>query len=73
METKIPGIKCKHAIISDACREKGDVTAFDEAAIHLLMEYKKLTSGPWPKGRGAKFHLVLTVDYSEAEDRKART
>lgn len=59
----IPGIKAKHAIISDTCREKGDDGAFDEAVGVLYQEYVKLTTGPWPKGKNAKFHLVLTVDY----------
>ncbi len=63
METRIPGIKTKHAVISDACREKGDMVAWDEARLVLESEYIRLTSGPWPKGKGARFHLVLAVDY----------
>ena len=64
MQTKVPGITAVHAVISDACRGKGDITAFDEACERLGAEYRKLVTGPWPKGKGAKFHLVLTVDYS---------
>ncbi len=62
-EAKIPGIKAKHAIISDACREVGDAEAFGDAMCILLKEYDRLVKGPWPRGKGAKFHLVLTVEY----------
>ncbi len=63
METKIPGIKAKHAIISDACRKKGDVMAFDEVSDRLFAEYIKLARGAWKPGQDAKFHFVLTVEY----------
>ena len=58
----IPGIKAQHAIISDACRNKGDGQAFEEAVEILRIEYLQLTQKFWPQGKGAKFHLVLTVE-----------
>lgn len=63
MESKVPGIKAAHAIISTACREgRGDVGAYDEAAARLRSEYEKLLKH-WPREKGAKFHIALTVEY----------
>ena len=59
----IPGIKAKHAIISDECRiNKSDGGAFEEAVAHLREEYKNLLHH-WPTGKRAKFHVVLTVEH----------
>jgi len=64
METKVPGIKAAHAVITENCRvvQGGDVEAFDEASRRLRGEYEQLLDA-WPQGKGASFHLVLTVDY----------
>ena len=65
MKTTIPGIKAGHTIVSDVCREKGDDIALIDVLFMLLTTYSKLTSGPWPKGKGAKFHVVLTVEFDD--------
>ena len=61
----IPGVKSCHAMISDTCREtRGDREAFETAARMLQNEYAGLIQF-WKKGRGAKIHLVLTVEYPQ--------
>ena len=63
----VPGIKSKHAIVSDACREKwGDIGALNEAIRHIRAEYVRLLKH-WPLGKDAKFHLVLSVEYETAK------
>ena len=63
LRTKIPGIKASHAIITDECRQnRHDIGAFFEASDRVRAEYTKLMHD-WPIGKGAEFHLVLTVDY----------
>ncbi len=63
MESKVPGIKAAHAIISTNCRAmRGDIGAYDEAVLRLRSDYEKLLSH-WPREKGAKFHVVLTVEY----------
>lgn len=60
METKIPGLKAKHAIITPECRvNRGDTGAIHEALSRVLDEYKAIL-----KARSDKptFHLVLTVE-----------
>ena len=67
MSTKtstVPGIKAAHMIISDNCRtvQGGDMKAFDVAVRKLRKEYENLMD-VWPKGKGAEFSVILTVDY----------
>lgn len=58
----IPGTVAKHAIIRDECRTgRGEMAAFEEAVARLRAEYIALLPG-WPTGRGAQFHVVLTVE-----------
>lgn len=60
-ETKIPGIKTKHAIITKVCRKNRGVDgAFDEAVRRLREDYESLAAAP--ANEAANFHLVLTVD-----------
>ncbi len=63
----IPGVKARHAIISDACREKGDAQAFEEAVEVLRIEYRHMVQKFWPKGDGAKFHLALSVESGQRD------
>lgn len=60
----LPGVKARHAVISDACRTAhgGDLQAFTEAVALLRDEFIKLTTH-WKKGRQVKFHLALSVEY----------
>lgn len=62
--TTVPGIKAAHMVINDNCRtvQGGDMEAFDEAVRRLRKEYENLMDA-WPKGKGAEFNVVLTVDY----------
>ena len=67
MSTKtstVPGIKAVHMVISDNCRtvQGGDMEAFDVAVRRLRKEYENLLPA-WPKGKGAEFSVILTVDY----------
>lgn len=60
--TTLPGVKAKHAIITDTCRtNRGDQGAFVEAVDRLRVEYNACALGQ-PVGRGVAFHLVLVVD-----------
>ena len=68
METKIPGIKAEHVIVTDACREKGNAVAFTEVIRLLTRKWDKMANdvnGVWPPGKGVKFHFVLTVEYDQ--------
>lgn len=60
METKIPGMKAEHAIITPRCQQVqgGPLQAFDVAVNRLKHEYAACVSGS-PE---ATFHLVLTVE-----------
>lgn len=59
---EIPGLKARHAIIKDACRtSRGNEGAIDEALARLKEEYLSCVDG-WEIGKGAQFHLVLTVE-----------
>lgn len=70
MLTKLPGIKVRHAMISDVCREnKTDEGAIDEALVRLKESYMD-TIRHWPIGKEAEFHVVLTVEYPRAGDTK---
>ncbi len=62
LETKVPGIAAKHAVIQDACREAhGDKGAFHMAALQLLNEYDQITARRGDE-KGVNYHLVLTVE-----------
>ncbi len=63
MATELLGIKAMHRIISDTCRDRngGELAeVIAEAAIAIGELYKH-----WPKGKGAKIHVVVTVEYPE--------
>ena len=57
-------ITAHHRIITDECRLKGEEVAIDEALATLRASAIK-TVGYWPRGKGAKFHLKLEVEYPE--------
>lgn len=59
-ETKIPGIKCKHATVTPVCRVNKGPDALDEALGHLRQEYLEMTS--LEANAFADFNFVLTVD-----------
>ena len=59
--TNLKGIKAKHYIISDNCVEvKGEDGAIDFALEGIKKEFGFLYKN-W-KGKGAKFHVVITVE-----------
>lgn len=60
--TNIEGIKAEHSIISDECRSNhGDDGALKEAIRRLEEVYNKTCNG-WTIGKGAKIHIVMTVE-----------
>jgi hypothetical protein len=60
--SSVPGLKAKHAYITDVCRRnRGDVGAIDEALARLRKEAEHLMLG-WSPGAGAIFHFVLTIE-----------
>lgn len=61
-ETKIPGKKAKHAIITNECRdgEKGPLGAFEEGMIRLQDEYMEIVAGR--EGTRYNAHLVLVIE-----------
>lgn len=62
---KLPGMTAIHAIITDDCRTgRGDEGAVDEA-LKRAREELKLCLGGWEHGRGAKFHVAVTVERPE--------
>ncbi|MCR4341661.1 MAG: hypothetical protein NUW01_17435 [Gemmatimonadaceae bacterium] len=65
--THIPGTPCRHTVVNDDCRLRGDTAALEEAFDQLRREYQKLTGKHYPRGKGARFHVVLTVE--EPEDK----
>ena len=61
--TELLGIKACHRIISDDCRKRGGqemAEVIAEVAIALGELYRH-----WPVGKGAKFNVVVTVEYPE--------
>lgn len=66
-ESKLPGIKARHAVISDLCRSgKGDEGAIDEALARLRETYLECVAGWAREGRaGVKYHVALTVERPE--------
>lgn len=67
METKLPGIKGGHQIITENCREiHTDEHVFDEATKRLKYEWEKYKEA-WPKG--TKFHVVFTIEPPKKEER----
>jgi hypothetical protein len=66
-KTTIPGIKARHAIVTDTCRaNRGNDGVIDEVFDRLRDSYLAASKG-WPVGNGAKFHFVLTVERPVAE------
>ncbi len=61
-ETKIPGTKAQHSIISDNCRGiHGDDGALDLALQNLTPIYME-TCKNFGKQSGVKIHIVMTVE-----------
>lgn len=61
-ETKIPGIKARHAIVTDQCRgNRGDEGAVDEALARLREEALSCFEG-WRGKPGVQWHFVLTME-----------
>lgn len=62
----IPGSAAAHAIITDVCRQnRTDEGAWQEAAARLHREFQAIARA-WDVSRGAKVHLVLTVERPNA-------
>ena len=68
--SEVRGIKAKHTIITDRCREVhgGSLEAFDEAVRRVREEYDTLTRDFHPVGKGVQFHLVLTVEFPPKDE-----
>ncbi len=65
MATDIPGIKAKHAIITDECREnKGDMLAIEEALDRIREEYFSIVNHRDDNDACdlVDYHVVLVVD-----------
>lgn len=60
MTTTIPGLKAKHAIITPACRQRGDDVAIADATARMLVAFWDVAGAP--ANKDAQFHLVLTVE-----------
>lgn len=59
-DTRIPGIKARHAIITPNClRVKTDDEAFEEAVDRLRTEFHNTLGN---RRSPANYHLVLTVE-----------
>ena len=57
-----------HCVISDdSRRDLGHLGAFDDAARRLRDAYEKTARG-FDVGKGARFHLVLTVERPESAE-----
>ena len=62
---EVPGMQAIHAVISDDCRKgRGDNGAIEEALDRARKELRACMGG-WQQGRGAKFHVVVTVERPE--------
>ena len=62
-ETKIPGVKTKHAIITPVCRDhRGSLGAIVEALRIVEKEYGSILGHDTQEQRPT-FHLVLTVEW----------
>ena len=64
-ESKVPGLKAEHKIITPNCRKKGDFVAFDEAVAALRYAYR--TYLPLGNNSNANIHLVLTIEHPKSE------
>lgn len=61
-QTTLPGLKAKHAIVTDQCRtNRTDAGAVDEALSRLRSEALECMAN-WPQGVGAQFHFALTLE-----------
>jgi hypothetical protein len=70
IQTTIPGIRAKHAVISNTCREThGNLGALEEAFRRVREEYLGILMNRGSE-KGLNFHVVLTL---EDEKRKATT
>lgn len=61
--TILLGIKAMHRIVTDGCRGRGGeelAEVLAETAVALGELYKN-----WPQGQGAKFNVVVTVEYPD--------
>ena len=61
-ETKVPGVKGHHSIISDDCR----MNNFDDGAFKIAVErmktvYKR-TCELTPIGTGMNIHIIMTIE-----------
>ena len=67
-DTRVPGIKAKHATITPNCRrvQGGDSQAFEVAVNLLFKEYTAILAARSDRDQ-VDFHLVLTVEKKEAE------
>lgn len=66
IDTTIPGIKAKHAIITPTCLvNRGPQGAFEEAVERMRIEFRELLKC---RKDNPEFHLVLTVN-GDAEKR----
>jgi len=64
-ETKLPGIKGHHSIISDDCRmEHFDGGAFKIAVERMRTVYNR-TCENTPIGTGMKIHIAMTIERKE--------
>lgn len=64
-ETKLPGIKAVHRIVTDTCREtKGTAVAYLEAEAALRDMFNKAIKGNGDT-KGVNYHVVLVVELPE--------
>ncbi|MDP2621460.1 MAG: hypothetical protein Q8P46_15035 [Hyphomicrobiales bacterium] len=60
-ETKIPGLKVAHQIITPTCRvNRSNAGAIDEAVDRVAATYRRYAGDP--NNAGVNWHLVLTRD-----------
>lgn len=61
-ETKIPGVKAHHSIISDECRTgRTNDGAFIEAVKRMKEVYDRTCEG-YKVGMGCKINIVMTIE-----------
>ena len=67
-ESRIPGIKAKHAIITPGCRSGRGVEGAIDEALHLIRE--EYLSCINPSTEKTNFHVVLTTEhkYKDKDD-----